>query len=306
MDYEFEIAEVYNNALGIVTIISDDGRIETVRNLRRIFQYRNMNCTVAGVARLLIPRFFQYRKELLDGTINLVNHSFSHVRLEEGKFIAKSECFLHHEILGAGKWIKTLGAEDLVFVCPENVMCSRGYDILKKNNYYAVRKGARGYNTLSPEEGIGEGQWFNLRCMGICDAGVDLDARNHWIDEAISGRRWCIEMWHNVMPEDDGKYQTILVKDAEKHLDYILSRKLDNKIWVASFLDAVKYIKEKQNAIVKIKTKNSRVVCGVELKSGLSKKVFNFPLTINIKMADGLEKHTSVNVKPGEWAEVVF
>ena len=31
-------------------------------------------------------------------------------------------------------------------------------------------------------------------------------------------------MWHNVMPEYDGRYQTILVSDAEEHLDYVAQK----------------------------------------------------------------------------------
>lgn len=80
---------------------------------------------------------------------------------------------------------------------------------------------------------------------------MDLSVRNGWIDTAIADKTWLIEMWHNVMPEDDGGYQSILVKDAEEHLDYVAEKAASNEIWVATYTEAVKYIREKQNISVK-------------------------------------------------------
>ena len=118
--------------------------------------------------------------------------------MENGKEIADDVVKLKHEIVDADKWYENwLGYEQIVFVCPENQMCNEGYKILGDNNFWAVRRGGRGYNTLSPKDGIESGQWFNLMVQGICDDDVDASVRKSWIDMAIANQTWLIEMWHN-------------------------------------------------------------------------------------------------------------
>ena len=207
IDLKVSIAEVYGNAKAIVTIISDDGYYDSCENLNRIFSDRKLRCTVAGTVRIVKPHQSKWTGLLQYGTIDLVSHSFNHKRMEEGTKIASDIDALKHEIIDADKWYEDwLGYEQIVFICPNNQMCKNGYKILEKNDFWAVRRGQRGFNSLSPKEGIEAGQWFNLKTKGICDNGVDISVRNQWIDTAINNRNWLIEMWHNVMPTYDGKY----------------------------------------------------------------------------------------------------
>lgn len=310
---EANVEDVYENAKAIVTIISDDGFYDSCKNLDRLFGNRNLQCTAAGVVTIVEEHKDDWDELLQHGTIDLVSHSYNHIRMEDGREIAQDGAALYHEIVDADQWYEDwLGTEQIVFVCPENQMCKRGYKILKENNFWSVRKGNRGYNSISPEEGVEVGQWFNLKVQGICDDGVDTQVRNSWIDTAINDRTWLIEMWHNVMPEDDGGYQTILVSDAEEHLDYVAEKVASNDIWVATYDDAVKYIRERQNSSLSAYIISDRLNVTLELtNSDMSYKTFNQPLTVSILLPDGYSvgetakvdlnnNVLSINIVPGD------
>ena len=284
------IADTYRGADAIVTIISDDGIYDSCVNLDKIFSDRNLHCTVAGVVSIVEPHKDEWNELLKHGTIDLVSHSYDHIRMEEGKEISQNMEALKHEIIDADKWYEDwLGDEQIVFVCPENQMCEKGYEILKRNNFWSVRRGHRGYNSLSPDEGIEYGQWYNLMVQGICDDDVDLTVRNGWIDTAINDKLWLIEMWHNVMPEFDGGYQTILLSDTEEHLNYIEEKSIDNDIWVATYDEAVKYLREKQNSKLYSYIYDGKLILYVELTNEMmSYETFNQPLTVVTTLQEGV------------------
>lgn len=286
---EARVEEVYGNADGIVTIISDDGIYDSCVNLDRICGKRNLRCTVAGVVEFVENHQDEWNELLRHGAIELVSHSYHHVKMSEDSFIAKDLDDLTFEIVGADQWYEDwLGYEQIGFVCPENQMCKNGYKILGGNGFWAVRRGDRGLNSLSPEEGTQEGQWFNLKVQGICDEGADAQVRNHWVDTAIKDKAWLIEMWHNVMPEDDGKYQTILISDAEEHLDYVTQKAEANEIWVATYDEAIKYIREKQNSRLNAYISGDELFVSVELTNRkMSYETFNQPLTVSVVLPEG-------------------
>ena len=299
---EASVKEVYGNANAIVTIISDDGIYDSCVNLDRIFGEKNLRCTAAGVVGFVEPHQDEWNELLRHGTIDLVSHSYHHVKMSEDSFIAQNIDDLKCEILDADRWYEDwLGYEQIVFVCPENEMCRNGYKILKENDFWAVRRGSRGYNPLSPKEGTQKGQWFNLKIQGICDEGVDTLARNNWIDTAVNDRMWLIEMWHNVMPEDDGGFQTILVSDAEEHLDYIVKKAAANDIWVATYDEAVKYIREKQNTDLRAYINGEKLYISAELtKAEMSYETFNHPLTVSVVLPDEYSLSKTDNIRQFE------
>lgn len=313
VEVEASISDVYGDANAIVTIISDDGVYDSCVNIDRIFGDRNLKCTAAGVISIVESHQDEWTELLSHGTIDLVSHSYNHIRMEDGREIAQDIDALKHEIVDADKWYEDwLGTEQIAFVCPENQMCEIGYKILEENNFWAVRKGHRGYNSLSPEEGTEDGQWFNLMVQGICDDGVDTKVRNEWVDTAISDEVWLIEMWHKVMPEDDGGYQTILLSDAEEHLDYVADKAATNEIWVATYDEAVKYIREKQNSDLKAYVDGDKLYTQISLTNDdMAITTFNQPLTVSVQIPDGytVDENEEVvinnnelimNVVPGE------
>lgn len=297
---DVDIAKAYGNAKAIVTIISDDGFYASGVILDKIFGERNLQCTVGGAVRIIRPYLYKWKKLVSKGTIDLVNHSYNHIRMEDGSKIADNVHALKHEILDADKFFqKKFGTKQIAFVCPENQMCESGYKIISKSGFWAVRRGERGLNNLSPIEGIDRGQWFNLMCYGIRDEGVTVttEIRNGWIDSAIQEKSWLIEMWHNVAERDDGGYQTILIPEACEHLDYIRHKVDSKEVWVATFTEAVKYIREKQNVNIGAYIDDNKMYVYCKLiRDEMSTEVFHQPLTINIKLPENSSIIPSENV----------
>ena len=301
-----DVADVYGGADAIVTIISDDGFFDSGCNFNALLGERNLRGTVAGAICYVEPNLDGWNSILSDGNIELVNHSYNHVRMEDGTLVSWNYLSLLHEISDSDKWYEdTFGDEQIVFVCPENKMCRLGYSILESSDFWAVRRGNRGFNSLSPDEGVEPGQWFNLMVQGICDEGIDTSSRNDWIDQAVNQHVWLIEMWHNVMPEDDGFYQTINISDAIEHLDYIQNEVAEGDIWNATFSEAVKYIREVQNAEVTAFIQDSELHVYIALcNESMRYDTFDQPLTVIVQLPPEYElnggRNVTLDVVPGQ------
>lgn len=280
------IAPVYNDCVAAVTIISDDGFYETGVNLNNLAIKYDMKITVAGVVSRVSKNLSEWKDIINQGHIELVSHSYDHIKMDEDSDISKDKDALYHQIVDADKWYEdNLETDQFVFVCPENCMCDMGYDILENNGFYAVRKGHRGYNTLSPVAGRNNFEWYSLGCQGICDVSTTQE-RNAKIDYAIASRSWLIEMWHDVTDEDNGHYQWISTEEADEHMHYYIAyQRDDGNLWVASFNDAVKYFREKENSYVNAILKNNEILIEVTYdKNVLPESIFDFPLTIKVQL----------------------
>lgn len=296
------VTEVYNNRKAIITIISDDGEYETGLYLNELFAMHNFKCTVSGVVRVINPYIKKWKKLLEKGNIDLVNHSFNHIGMHDDSTISQDDIALSHEIIDSNWYYENyFDFFPIAFVCPEGVMCQKGYDKIEECKYYAVRGGVRGYNNLSPNYGTKAGEWLNLKCQGIKDSNVDGKIRNAWVDEAIQNKRWLIEMWHNVSKDSDKEgYQTLLFKEAEEHLEYIQQKNDKKDIWVASFSDAIKYIYERQNARIVAYLYNNRLYVGATLTDKkMDARVFNHPISIALTLSKKNESDIiMVNIVP--------
>lgn len=295
---KIQVAEVYGDADAIVTVVSDDGFYETGYNLDRLFGEKGLKCTVAGIVSVVDPCLEQWKKLTENGVIDLVNHSYNHIRMQEGEEISGDAEQITHEIVDADKYYeKNWGKEQIVFVCPENQMCELGYTILSHHDFWAVRRGDRGYNSLSPENGTEPGQWFNLMCLGIQDEGTNTAVRNSWVDTAIAEHSWLIEMWHNVVEAEGGGYQEILVPEAAEHVDYLAEKAEGNEIWVATYTEAVKYLREKQNIEVTAFIDQQNVYVTSSLTNPeMPPKTFDQMLTVKLELPENVEIETEAGI----------
>ncbi len=289
---DISVADAFGNRKSIVTIISDDGYYDSGLNLDALLEKHKMTATVAGAVSIVSKSEPEWLELLGRGRIHMVSHSKWHVRMEEGSEISGNEEELRDEIVGASEYyVDFLGEKPICFVCPENAMCELGYKILSEDGYIAVRRGDRGLNPISPEEGVEPGNWHNLRTRGILDVET-TEERNAWVDDAINEKAWLIEMWHNVKPEDDGMYQTVLTEDADSHMSYIQKKSDEGDIWVTDFETATKYIYEKQHTEVAAacsKDGNISVICKMT-EDVNDKGRFDVPITVSVKLSEDAEK----------------
>ena len=103
------------------------------------------------------------------------------------------------------------------------------------------------------------------------------------------------------MQEDDGGFQTILIPDAEEHLDYLALKTAADEIWVASYDEAIKYIREKQNSRLNAYISDNKLFISAELTNRkMSYETFNQPLTISVVLPEGYTVGEAENMTKGD------
>lgn len=283
---ETEILDAKDGASAIVTIVSDDGVYESSVLLNELAVKNDIDVTVAGVGYYVKPYEEGWENILEDGHTELISHTTSHLRLGQDTEFAQDYDALSYEITGMQKYLmKTFDSKQVAFVWPENSPCRMGYKILKKDGYIAVRGGNRGMNSLSPKEGIEGGDWYNLYIYGILDDNPDTATQNSWVDAAIDGNSWLIEMWHDVAKEENGRYQTIIYDEADRHMSYISEKQSEGKVWAAGFTEASLYIREKQNTLVSAEYDSGKInISSKFTNASMSGEIFDYPLTVRISL----------------------
>ena len=289
------VAPVYDNKVGIVTIVSDDGEYETSKKLNSLSKEYDIPMTVAGNIANIAPYIDHWKNMIGEGNIELVNHSYNHYRMDDGWRYAEDEDSFIHEIVHAEIFLKNqFDIKDKVFVCPENAINDLGYKVLVNDGMIAVCRGERGVNSLCPSEGNNPGEWLNLKRYGIMDLPKPLESRREmrykWLEKAVGN--WLIEMWHNV--DVDG-YQSISYKDAQNHLKEMRDFANNNNLWIAKFTDAVKYLKGKETVVVNSwREEDKCYVILIDDSEGLD---LTQELTINYSLEG---QHLSFNILPNK------
>ena len=279
-----EVADVRMDRKAIVTVVSDDGFYDTGVNLNELSQKHGLKVTVAGIVEVVDPYYEDWVEIENMGHVELISHSYSHLKMSEENNYNEKE--LRHQITDSINYFRqNFKTDQIAFICPENTMCELGYKILKENNIYAIRQGSREENSLSPMSGTYPSQWYSLYTSGIGDI-ESTEWRNSVVDSAINNNTWLIEMWHNVYKEgQDIGYQGISYEMADEHMEYLAKKSNEDEIWVASFVDATKYIYEKQNASVSAVLTNDFITISLTTDTDkLPKEIFDYPLTVKIPM----------------------
>lgn len=282
MDYNItaEICPVKYGRKAICTIISDDGRKQTVENLSKLAVEFGCKITVAQVVKY-IENLDIWKGFEQNGNIEFISHSYTHQRLDNEEL---SDDELEHEIMEAKQFMEAnFQTDQIVFIPPNNQLSDKAYIICKKH-FYAIRRWRRLYNFLSPEPGKDWLQWLNLGCKGIRDVET-TDERNRWIDDVLLQKKWLIEMWHDVEMERNvcGGYQCITVEEARQHLNYVKEQSCKKVLWVAPFTEAVKYIQESQSCSLQV-SKITKNRWRVFLSSGIAERDYRFDMPLTIKI----------------------
>lgn len=102
---------------------------------------------------------------------------------------------------------------------------------------------------------------------------VSLDVMNSWIDTCLDHDNiWLVLVFHGV---DDLGWEPKTAEELEAYFNYIKDR--EENLWVASFADVTKYIRQRQNLEVSAHIDSNEIV--LQLKSDLDPVVYNVPVT---------------------------
>lgn len=280
------IADVKDNRPAIYTLISDDGYYDSGVILNELAKKHNLRVTVADYSCRLNENYEQWQTIEAEGHVEVVSHSYSHRKMADSETVTDDEYY--QEIYGSRLFTEEMFGKPMFgFVAPNNQMTERGYKFLRSAGYFAVRRGTRGLNPLDPADSEEPFGWYNLGCYGIGDA-ASTSERNQWIDAAIENKAWLIEMWHCISPEGDFSYQPISTAMADEHLAYAAWQRKQGNLWVASFEDATRYIRERQNATVQVveAADDSAVIELSCDRTVLPQRIFSDALTLNVTLPD--------------------
>lgn len=275
LDLSSEITPVKYGHTSIVTLTMDDGVQGGVTKYNNWFKQYGLRGTAMIWATRLQENSSFYQSVFADGYIDLGSHSKTHVDLTSGSV---TDEIRNAEVVESQSIMKNLfpGQQVITYAPAENRLDDAS-EVLARQTYWAMRQGKRGYNSLDPaDDGIGG--WYDLKIQGIHnpvdESGVTCGI-NDMLDIAASKPMWLIEMFHGV----DSGYGAVTTTDAQSHFSYISQLQNEGKLWCASFAEATKYIRERQNTVIEdVATENSRTI--KLTMTGLPEDIFNYPLTV--------------------------
>ena len=111
-----------------------------------------------------------------------------------------------------------------------------------------------------------------------------LSLMKSWVDTTYSSKDvWLVLVFHGI---DSLGWEPTPIPKLEEYFTYIKSK--EDKIWVATFGDVTRYIREREHATVKSIEKEGKII--VSLTHPLEKSQYDLPLTLKTYVPDGWTK----------------
>lgn len=285
------IASVKDNKQAVYTFVTDDGVLDSVKWYTEEFNKYNLKGTVAMVTDWVGTKdacgTWDEWRTLINGdgsVFTAANHSKSHpnlVELTEDGIRAQvndSRAKIMSELPGQ----KVLG-----FCLPYNQYNSTVLKVVKEK-HTAMRGSSDALNTIPSSRN----DLYNTSFKLIVNTQT-ADDMNGWVDAAVSGGKWLMELWHGIEASDS---YTSAKEIADNHFNYISDN--SDKIWVADWDDVIRYtVLKSESKIVLASKTNNRVA--LRITNDLESDIFDSELTINAQKPDGFD---SVTVKQGSKA----
>jgi len=294
------ICPVKDNKQAIWTFTTDDGLYNSVVQYNNLFKKYELKGSVGlnsnsiqdtdnGLNWISQNGFHFYcgtwdlwKALLADGKFDIVNHSASHYNLTE---ISSSQ--LDSEINGARATLLSRFNRQPVlgFISPFGQSNNSATSVIRQQ-HFADRSFDEGTNSLDPSNDL----WYNLLTYSAV-ADVSVNTMNSWIDSTIADKEWCIETWHGILCDataSETLWSPPTYDICEGHLSYVANN-LD-KLWNATYTEAIQYIRERQNATLSVLSNNSTQI-QLSLIDSLDNTLFNYPLTLKVQV-------------PNNWASV--
>ena len=320
-------------AKGIFTMTYDDAQLDVakwVNEENKKYGLHGSCMLIAGWTRVT-SNVAAWKAIFADGTIEPESHSMNHDTLpaeSNGKFethkIYNTQPKYKTELIDAKTQLQDLfpGSDILCFAPASNTLSTYSFevgtngeaDLTRRINdggaekvacetYYAIRQGARGIQSLDPSYGVEAGGWYNLRMQGLSsfEGDAKLTAAKGWLDQAVNECGWLIVMCHGIDGPNAKGTSPLEITEAEADALFAYAGEYvkTGELWSATFGEATKYLREKQNATVSERYENGTVYVEMKIdrttKDGkyLNASVFNYPLTVEVRV-------------PADWTAVTY
>ena len=113
-----------------------------------------------------------------------------------------------------------------------------------------------------------------------------LELMTSWVDTAYSNHdTWLVLVFHGI---DSLGWEWTPIPKLEEYFKYIKGK--EDKLWITTFGDATRYMRERENADVRSVAKNGRI--SIVLTHSLNKEMYQLPLTLKTYVPDDWKKAT--------------
>ncbi len=117
-----------------------------------------------------------------------------------------------------------------------------------------------------------------------------------WVDTVAAHKKdWLVLVFHGV---DGVGWEALPHEMLQEYFGYI--KQHDDKVWIATFADVTKYMRERMHATVKGKETGNKIM--VELTHSLDKSMYDIPLTLRTYVPADWKQ---VQVKQGDKTQTV-
>ena len=123
---------------------------------------------------------------------------------------------------------------------------------------------------------------ISSKVVGSEGAVQNDDDLNAQVDAAYNQNGWVVFLIHGI--DDDGGYSPVRSRDLSKHLDYVHEN--DQKFWVATFEDVIKYIRSRNAmSVTEISADDEEIK--VQISDSLDRSIYDQKITVNRVIPEG-------------------
>jgi len=161
--------------------------------------------------------------------------------------------------------------------------CAKGNDALHKK-YFIAARGCQGF--IEPKT---PGDFMNVSSLSCGKEGPVISVKDFKTkaDQASASKGWLVYLIHGI--DNDGGYSPLPSDTLKASLHYL--KENENKFWVSTFVNAARYIKERNCASVTETTVTESSI-GLSVSDTLNNEQFDFPLTIRRTLPTGWSQAT--------------
>ena len=222
-----------------------------------------------------------WKQAFSDGWFDLASHSMDHAFAYNAGIDIERRRKDAHDSKAALEKIYD-GMEVISFVTPGGSNTTDGCEVLNEC-YYGNRSNCEEppYNDVDTVDLIYAHAFVpNFKYK-------DLAYYKEYIDTLLEKNVWGVQINHWIREKEQDTFHAQSVSSFILQCDYLASLVKAGEIWVPSFNEAVKYIKEYQCSelvINEISATESEII----LKNDLDKSIFTYPLTLEVKADNGV------------------
>ncbi len=309
-DINATITNVYDDRDSIISMTFDDGYYNVALTLQALFEEYDLYGSLMMISTRSIVDESAYQNgklyasekvwnELFDkGRLEPQDHSSEHLRLVgDETSIDVTPAILKSEMDDSKARLEGYFPEYdfLSYAIPYGNMTSDAY-AHATDVYYAIRTTMYGVQTLDPDYSTNYGSWYAMRSPSMYRNGTDFDTQ--WatikgdIDAVVEQKGWYLPIVHKVgdFDADSGWNSELPLATARVMFQYISDLRDEGKVWVTTYSNAIKYVRERQNSTVSAWENNGEMFVKVVMNDTapdgkyLDPNVFNHPLTVKVEV----------------------